>query len=48
MLVSIDLFLFLCYQGDLEYHCVLMSQEAFIGYGQTITNGIGPSFLELV
>jgi hypothetical protein len=48
MLVPVDLFIFLCYQNDLEYHCVLMSQEAFIRYDQIITNSVGSVYLELV
>jgi hypothetical protein len=48
MSVSVELFLFLCYQDDLEYHCILMPHEAFVGYDQTIANGVGPVSLELV
>jgi hypothetical protein len=45
---SVDLFLFLCFQVNLEYHRVLVPQKAFIGYDQTITNDVGLVFLELV
>jgi hypothetical protein len=38
----------LCFQDDLEYHCVLMPQEAFVEYVQTIANGVVPASLELV
>jgi hypothetical protein len=48
MLVSVDLFLFLYFQVDLEYRCVLMLQEAFVGYDQTIANDVGLTSLELV
>jgi hypothetical protein len=48
MSVSVDLFSFLCFQDDLEYHCVLVLQEAFVGYDQTIANGIGLASLEFV
>jgi hypothetical protein len=48
MSVSSDLFLFLCFQDDLEYHCVLVPQETFVGYDQTIANNVGPASLELV
>jgi hypothetical protein len=48
MSVSVDLFLFLYFQDDLEYHCVLVPQETFVGYDQTITNGVGPASLESV
>jgi hypothetical protein len=48
MLTSVDLFLSLCFQDDLEYHYVLVPQEAFVGYDQTITNGVGLTSLELV
>jgi hypothetical protein len=48
MSVSVDLFLFLYFQDDLEYHYVLVLQEAFVGYDQTIANGVGLTSLELV
>jgi hypothetical protein len=48
MLVSVDLFLFLCFQDNLEYHCVLVSHELFVGYDQTIANGVRLTFIELV
>jgi hypothetical protein len=48
MSVSVDLFLFLYFQDDLEYRCVLVLQEAFVGYDQTITNNFGLASLELV
>jgi hypothetical protein len=48
MSVSVDHFLFLYFQDDLEYSCVLMLQEAFIGYDQTIANDVGLTSLELV
>jgi hypothetical protein len=48
MSVSVEIFLFLCYQDDLEYHCILMPHEVFVGYDQTIANGIGQVSLELV
>jgi hypothetical protein len=48
MSVSVDLFLFSCFQDNLEYHYVLVPQEVFVGYDQTITNGVGPASLELV
>jgi hypothetical protein len=46
--VSVDFFLFLCFQDDLEYHCVLVSQEPFVGYDQTITNDVGSASFEFV
>jgi hypothetical protein len=48
MSVSVDLFLFLYFQDDLKYRCVLMLQEAFVGYDQTIANDVGLASLELV
>jgi hypothetical protein len=48
MSVSIDPFLFLYFQDDLEYRCVLVLQETFVGYDQTITNDVGLTSLELV
>jgi hypothetical protein len=48
MSVSVDLFLFLYFQDDLKYRCVLILQEAFVGYDQTIANDIGLASLELV
>jgi hypothetical protein len=39
--VLVDLFLFLYFQDDLEYRCVLVFQEAFVGYDQTIANDVG-------
>jgi hypothetical protein len=30
MSVSVDLFIFLCFHDDLEYHCVLVLQETFV------------------
>jgi hypothetical protein len=48
MSVSVDRFLFLYFQDDLEYRCVLVLQEAFIGYDQTIANDIELTSLELV
>jgi hypothetical protein len=45
MSVSVDLFIFLCFHDDLEYHCVLVLQEAFVEYDQTIANGVGLLFL---
>jgi hypothetical protein len=39
---------FLCFQDDLEYHCVLVLQEAFVGYNQIIANDVGLASLELV
>jgi hypothetical protein len=47
MSVLIDLFLFLYFQ-DLEYRCVLVLQEAFVGYDQTIANDVRLASLELV
>jgi hypothetical protein len=46
--VPVDLFLFLCFQDDLEFHYVLVLQEIFIGYNQTITNDVGLASFELV
>jgi hypothetical protein len=40
MSVSVDFFLFLYFQDDLEYRCILMFQEAFVEYDQTITNNV--------
>jgi hypothetical protein len=48
MSVPVDLFIFLYFQDDLEYRCVLVLQEAFVGYDQTIANDIGLASLELV
>jgi hypothetical protein len=48
MSVSVDLFLFLYFQDDLEYRCVLVLQEAFVGYDQIIANDVGLASLELV
>jgi hypothetical protein len=48
MSVSVDLFLFLYFQDDLKYRCVLMLQETFIGYDQTIVNDVGLVYLEFV
>jgi hypothetical protein len=48
MSVSVNLFLFLCFQIDLEYHCVLISNKTFVGYEQTIINGVGSASLELM
>jgi hypothetical protein len=48
MSVSVDIFFLLCFQDDLEYHCVRMPRKAFVGYDQTIANGIGSTSLELV
>jgi hypothetical protein len=48
MPVSVDLFIFLYFQNDLEYRCVLVLQEAFVGYDQTIANDVGLAYLELV
>jgi len=48
MLVLVDLFLFLYFDDDLEYHRVLAFQETFVGYDQIITNGVKPVSLELV
>jgi hypothetical protein len=48
MSVSVNLFLFLYFQDDLEYRCVLMLQEAFVGYDQTIANDVGLASLEFV
>jgi hypothetical protein len=48
MSVSVDLFLFLYFQDDLKYRCVLMLQEIFVGYDQTIANDVGVASLELV
>jgi hypothetical protein len=48
MSISVDLFLFLHFQDDLKYHCVLMLQETFVGYDQTIANDVGLASLELV
>jgi hypothetical protein len=48
MSVSVDLFLFLYFQDDLEYRCVLVLQETFVGYDKTIANDIGLASLELV
>jgi hypothetical protein len=38
--VLVGLFLFLYFQDDLGYQCVLVSHEAFVGYDQTIANGV--------
>jgi hypothetical protein len=46
MSVSVDLFLFLYFQDDLEYRCVLVLQEAFVGYDQTIANDVGLASLD--
>jgi hypothetical protein len=48
MSVSVDSFLFLYFQDDLEYSCVLVLQEAFVGYNQTIANDVELVSLELV
>jgi hypothetical protein len=40
MSVSVNLFLFLYFQDNLKYRCVLVLQEAFVGYDQTITNDV--------
>jgi hypothetical protein len=48
MSVSVDLFLFLYFQDDLEYCCVLVLQEAFVGYDQTIANDVGLASFELM
>jgi hypothetical protein len=48
MSVSVDLFLFLYFQDDLEYRCVLVLQVVFDGYDQTIANDVGLASLELV
>jgi hypothetical protein len=48
MSVSIDLFIFLHFHDDLEYHYVLVPHEAFVGYDKTITNSIGLASLELM
>jgi hypothetical protein len=48
MLVSVDLFLFLYFQDDLEYRCILVLHEAFVGYDQIIANDVGLASLELV
>jgi hypothetical protein len=46
--VLVNLFIFMYFQDDLECHYILVSQEVFIGYDQTITSGIEPVYLELV
>jgi hypothetical protein len=46
MSVSVDLFLFFYFQDDLKYRCVLMLQEASVGYDQTIANDVGLASLE--
>jgi hypothetical protein len=38
----------LIFWDDLKYHCVLVSQDVFVGYDHTITNGIGTTSFELV
>jgi hypothetical protein len=48
MSVSVDLFLFLYFQDDLEYRCILVLQEAFVGYDQAIANDVGLASLKLV
>jgi hypothetical protein len=48
MSVSVDLFIFLYFQDDLEYHCVLVLHEAFVRYDQIIANDVGLASLELV
>jgi hypothetical protein len=48
MSVSVDIFIFLCFQDDLEYHYVLVLQEVFVGYDQTIANSVGLASLVLV
>jgi hypothetical protein len=48
MSISIDLLLFLYFQDNLEYHYILMPQETFIGYDQTIINSVEPASLELM
>jgi hypothetical protein len=48
MSVSVDLYLFLYFQDDLKYRCVLMLQEVFVGYDKTIANDVGLASLELV
>jgi hypothetical protein len=47
MSVSVDLFLFLYFQDNLKYRCVLILQEASVGYDQTITNDVGLASPEL-
>jgi hypothetical protein len=48
ILVSVDLCFFLCFRDDLEYHCVSVPQEVFIGYDQIMVNSIGLASLELM
>jgi hypothetical protein len=48
MSVSVDFFLFLCFQDNLEYHCILMPQETLVKYDQTIATDVGPVSFELV
>jgi hypothetical protein len=47
MSVSVDLFLFFYFRNDLEYQCVPISQEVFVGNDQTITNDIRSVSLKL-
>jgi hypothetical protein len=46
--VLVEFFLFLCFQDDWEYNCILLSQETFVGYDQTIANGVGPASFESI
>jgi hypothetical protein len=48
MSVSVDFFLFLYFHDDLEYHCLLVTQDIFVGYDQTIANNIELTSLEFV
>jgi hypothetical protein len=48
MSVLVDLCIFLYFRDDLEYHYVPVSQKAFVGNDQTITNSVGLAFLKLV
>jgi hypothetical protein len=44
MSASVDPCLFLYFQDDLAYHYVLVSQETFVRYDQTIANDVGPKY----
>jgi hypothetical protein len=40
--------IFLCFQGDSEYHYISISQDAFTRYDKVIANGAELTFLKLV
>jgi hypothetical protein len=43
--IILNLYYDIYFQDNLEYHYVPVSQETFVGYDQTITNGIGSASL---